>query len=117
MFSAALCFVWILAPKGQLQGWVESRLVLERNNWKDQVSQAPTAAACRRMAVAYRGARFWELLGGVLKHAAACRGEPKLSHGGLFFHNMSNLWTLCCTDVSELDGSSVVNVLDPSLRG
>ena len=29
--------------------------------------------------------RFWELLVGVLKHAAACRSEPKLSHGGLFF--------------------------------
>ena len=40
--------------------------------------QAPTAAACR-------SARFWELLVGVLKHAAACRSEPKFSHGGLFF--------------------------------
>ena len=38
----------------------------------------PTAAACR-------SARFWELLVGVLKHAAACRSEPKFSHGGLFF--------------------------------
>ena len=29
------------------------------------------------------GARFPELLVGVLKHAAACRSEPKFSHGGL----------------------------------
>ena len=42
-------------------------------------------------AAACRSARFWELLVGVLKHAAACRSEPKFSHGGLFFHNMSNL--------------------------
>ena len=55
---------------------------------------------------------------GVLKHAAACGGEPKLSHGGLFFfHNMSNLWTLCCTDISELDGSSVVYLPYPNSRG
>ena len=46
------------------------------------------AAACRSMshhAAACRSARFWELLVGVLKHAAACRSEPKFSHGGLFF--------------------------------
>ena len=42
-------------------------------------------------AAACRSARFWELLVGVLKHAAACRSEAKFSHGGLFFHNMSNL--------------------------
>ena len=43
------------------------------------------------------------------QHAAACRSEPKFSRGGLFFHTTSKLSTLCCTDVSELDGSSVVN--------
>ena len=50
---------------------------------------------------------------GVLMHAATCRSEPKLSHGGLFFHDMSKLWTLCCTDISEVAGSSVVYVPGP----
>ena len=45
-------------------------------------------------AAACRSARFWELLVGVLKHAAACRSmphaaacrsEPKFLHGGFFF--------------------------------
>ena len=59
-----------------------------------------------------------QILGAVGGGFEACRSEPKLSHGGLFFfHNMSNLWTLCYTDISELDGTSVVCVPDPSLRG
>ena len=33
-----------------------------------------------------------------------------------FFDDMLNLWTLCCTASSEMDGSSVVEVLDPSLK-
>ena len=52
-------------------------------------------------AAACRSATFWEPLVGVWKrtaacrsmppHDTACRSEPKFSHDGLFFHNMSNL--------------------------
>ena len=73
--------------------------------------QAPTVAA-------YRSARFWELLVGVLKHAAACRSGLNFSHGGLFFFdNMLNLSTLCYKAMSELDSGLVVKVLDSSLQG
>ena len=67
-------------------------------------------------AAACRSARFWELLVGVLKHAVACRSGLNFSYGGFFFDNMLNLWTLCCKEVSKLDGSSVVEVLDSTLK-
>ena len=51
---------------------------------------------------------------GVLKHATA---SQNCHMADFFFHNMSNLWTLCCTDISTLDGTSVVYVPGPSLRG
>ena len=46
-------------------------------------------------AAACRSARFWELLVGLLKHAAACRSMPQrakiFTWRTFFFHNMSNL--------------------------
>ena len=50
--------------------------------------QASAAAACRSMpqpAAACRSTFFLELQMRVLKHAAACRSEPKFTHGGYFY--------------------------------
>ena len=62
------------------------------NNWappggrRGEAAPPPPPKHQRQQhAAACRSARFWELLVGVLKHAAACRRDPKFSHGGLFF--------------------------------
>ena len=49
----------------------------------------------------------------LLCHCAGgrCAGG-NFSHSGLFFDNMLNLWTLCCTTLSELVGSPVVKDLN-----
>ena len=66
-----------------------------------------------------------QILGAVGGGFEACRSMPQHAAASqnchmadfFFFHNMSNLWTLCCTDISVLDGSSVVYVAGPSFRG
>ena len=58
----------------------------------------------------------WESSSAQAPTVAACRSRLNFSHSGLFFYNMLNLWTVCCTEMSELDGSSVVEVLDCSFK-
>ena len=79
----------------------------------NQAQRQQHAAACHSMPQR-------QILGAVGGNFEACCGmpqQPEFFTWRTFFNTMLNLWTLCCTGMSERDGGLVIKVLDSSLKG